>query len=126
MSILSDAINAERASRAGETTPATIKPATAANEIDPERVAALAAELVAKQVHAADTRTCKVCGSPESAWRTSPETSSTEGEDDENGDLEGRKAAAVKAAVLAERAKHLTPAEILRNSIQEQKRDAKS
>jgi hypothetical protein len=87
MSLLSDALNTERANRAGNSTdaaPATRKPATNANEIDPARVAVLAAELVGKHIHASDDAkksvTCPNCGS---TFSTSPTTKETGSDDDE-------------------------------------------
>jgi hypothetical protein len=105
MNPLTDALNAERAARAGtnDATSATRKPATNANEIDPARVAALAAELVAKHVHASDdgkkSVTCPRCGS---TFSTSPTTKETGADDPEMSPKE----IDAREATMKERAKH--------------------
>lgn len=109
MSILSDALNSERAKRAGiaDAAPAN-KPATP-NEIDPARVAALAAELVAKRIHAYDAakteHTCPRCGTK---FSTSPTTKETGADDPEMSpkEIDARVTAAVREATMKERAKH--------------------
>lgn len=80
---LLEAINAERAARSGnpDATPAR-KPADSSG-IDPARVAALAAELIAKRIHASDSKhvaTCPNCGTK---FSTSPTTKETGNDDNE-------------------------------------------
>lgn len=141
MSILHDAINAERAQRAGKTeaiAPAR-KAAADANEVDPARVAALAASLTGATKSQDKKSTsyrmdCPSCGAAHEfssedlpAWETSEEAGEVDGKDPEqDGDgvtdptdpdeLEDRKAKAIA------RAKHR--AKVVQDAVQRFRNEA--
>lgn len=73
MSILSDALNNERANRAGTITDAPTAQAIA-NDTDNEKKVAVLASLLFKAAASDDDLP---------SWKTSPETGTTEGDDDE-------------------------------------------
>jgi hypothetical protein len=136
MSILHNAINAERAQRRSGTNEAPERSQAAANEIDPARVAALASALTGTtksqdKKYGSYSMPCMQCGCVNTftdddldGWKTNSETSSTDGDDSENGDdsdddsrkndgdddgsdYDDKLKTAVNAAVLAERAAHI-------------------